>query len=333
MKEPDHLISKILSGEGSPEEKQTLKRWMEESSENSQYFRRLEQIWQSAEIKAEAFEPDAQVALQKLDRLISDKQQIENKGRTFLYQYLKIAAAILLIAMSVSVGLFYGLDAYQSEERNLITITATPESGEPVVLEDGTKVWLNSHSSLSYPEKFTENKREVFLKGEAFFEVKKNPHKPFRIHAGNSVTQVLGTSFNVNAFPENEEVIVSVTSGKVAFYLQKEEENKVLLKKGERGIFYAKSGKTEKSLNQDLNYLSWKTGVLTFDNTPLPDAIRTISLHYKREIILDEELSGCRLSATFNKESLQDILDQLTIILQLRIHHQDNKIILHGKGC
>ena len=333
MKEPDHLIAKILSGEGSPEEKQSLKRWLEESPANSSYFREFEQIWQSAQIKVEQFEPDAKVALQKLDSLILDKERKEKKARIHFYQYLKIAAAILLIAISVSVALIYGFDTYKSEERNLTTITAATESGKSVILEDGTIVWLNSNSSLRYPNQFTGNKREVFLVGEAFFEVKKDSQKPFLIHAGNSVTQVLGTAFNVNAFPEKEEVIVSVISGKVAFYPQEEEENQVVLEKGERGIFTTQSEKPVKSLLPNLNFLSWKTGVLTFDNTALQDAIQTIAHHFKRKIILDERLSDCRLSATFNNQPIEDILDELALILHLQINQQDNKIILRGKGC
>lgn len=333
MKEPDHLIAKVLSREGSPEEKQTLKRWLEESPENNLYFRRFEQIWQSADIKAELFEPDAKVALQKLDNLISEKERKEKKEGTLLFQYFKIAAAILLIGISISVGLYYSLGDYKSEERNLISLATTTESGESVRLQDGTIVWLNSNSSLSYPDQFTGNKREVFLVGEAFFEVNKDPQKPFVIHAGNAVTQVLGTSFNVNAIPEKEEVIVTVTSGKVAFYPQKAEELQVLLEKGERAIFYTKSGKTEKSLNQNLNYLSWKTGVLRFDNTAMPDAIQAIAHHFNREIILDEGLSACRFSATFNNVTIQDVLDELSIILNLHILQEENKIILQGKGC
>ena len=205
---------------------------------------------------------------------------------------------------------------------------------EEVELSEGSRVTVNSNSKLTYPKNFEKDKREVKLSGEAFFEVAKDPSRPFIINAGDIRVEVLGTSFNVRAYENQEQVEVTVSTGKVAVFALDNPEDRVVLVKGQKAIFYKSSTKIESTLNDNINFASWKTKEIIFEDTPMPDVIRIINEIYKSDLkLVGEQLKECPVTTTFDNQSLESVLKVLESTLDLSIDEKGNSIEISGDGC
>ena len=208
-------------------------------------------------------------------------------------------------------------------------ISAEKQVVDEYVLPDGTLVALNSNSKLTFPKKFKNNVREVTISGEAFFDVEHNPEKPFLINAGNTQVKVLGTSFIVRAYPENETVEVVVKTGKVEL-IQKQMENAttvnhVFLTPGEKGVYHNNNSIIEKSGNTNPNYLAWKTQDIIFNETPLNEVINCLKEVYHVEIDLAEsELNELLYTGHFDKKPIDFVMNviQLSFNLDLTVENE-----------
>jgi len=179
---------------------------------------------------------------------------------------------------------------------------------ELVNLPDGSRVTLNQHASLSYPNQFTSDSREVELSGDAFFDIEKNTQVPFMIKTDKLIIKVLGTSFYVNAKENAPTIAVVVSSGKVLIEAGKTKN--IIIEKGEKGIFDKTTKVLVKTQNTDPNFISWKTMSLVFDDMPLGDVVKKINETYHTNIIFDNpDPEKCLLSATFENQSLETILE------------------------
>jgi transmembrane sensor len=229
-------------------------------------------------------------------------------------------------------GYYFGL---RNQVQNVYSevISAEKQVVNEFILPDGSVVALNSNSKLQFPKKFKNNVREVTITGEAFFDVIPNPEMPFIINAGNAQIKVLGTSFNVNAYPENETVEVVVETGTVQVSsnekLNRLETAEILLKPGEKGTFLNSLGKLEKGLNSDANYLAWKTHNLVFENTPLKEVVQYLNKTYYTNIQLKEDnLNNLVLTAQFERKPVDFILDVVQITFGLKLEQENDIYIL-----
>lgn len=331
MEEWNLLIIKFLTNECTTQEKEDLEKWLQLDVEHDAYFKKIKKIWEHTEINVDNVNPDVKRAL----KMIHAKIESENSSRVvpftsdFSYYAKRIAAVIIL-------GTCIGWSVYFIREK-IVTqnITEFKAGGErtDIVLSDGTKVWLNKHSSIHYPDQFKNDIREIYLEGEAYFDVTKDAQKPFVIHSQNSVTQVIGTSFNVRALSGEDNVLVTVTSGRVAFYEQSNEMDKVYLIKGERGILTKQTHLVMKEKNTDMNFLAWQTGKLIFSDTPLDEAVAILSRHYNKSITITGHAAHCRFTSTFNNQSLAEVMEELSVILNIEIKNKDASITVTGQGC
>lgn len=205
---------------------------------------------------------------------------------------------------------------------------------EPGNLPDGSIVVLNSNTTLNFPSRFEKDVREVSIFGEAFFEVKPDPDKPFIIHASGLDIKVLGTSFDVQAYPGSDFIKVTVNTGKVLVYPTgtpsgQEVKAGEVLTAGEIATFSQKSGIISKSVNDDLNVLSWKTGVLTFKETRLAEVFKALEEKYQVQFeIKDSTVLNKRLTARFD-QSLDDALETLSLIFNLKFEKKERQIMVH----
>jgi len=214
------------------------------------------------------------------------------------------------------------------------------DSGEnsPVLfsLADGSQVFLNASSTLKYPQKFAGNSREVYFWGEAFFEIEPDPGKPFIIECGDTRIKVLGTSFNLKAYPDSQQIEVTVNSGKVLFYHVDADDNilgEVILEKGEKGVFDKKSRLIAKSLNNEPNYLSWKTGILVFNETTLDKVLAQIGQKYGVTFTINnKDLCHLKLTATFDNESLDSVIEVLKLVHNLQIVNDGKDYLVTKKA-
>ena len=202
-------------------------------------------------------------------------------------------------------------------------LLSVPRAGEYVMtLSDGTKVWINAESEIKYPVVFGPDKREVFITGEAFFEVVKDSLRPFIVHTPNAQTTVLGTSFNIRAYPEEKRSQTTLAEGSVRIYSPG---SSMLLKPGEQAEVSALSGEMVKQEVEVKNFTSWKDGRFVFEQQPLEDIMRTLERWYDIRVIFKDE-GAKRISLSGNMKRYGDF-SQVMKMLQMT---GDVRFELHG---
>lgn len=194
----------------------------------------------------------------------------------------------------------------------------TPRGGRyQVRLPDGSRVWLNSASTLSYPTSFRGSERRVKLIGEAYFEIAKNEHVPFRVESNNQVVEVLGTHFNVNSYEDEDYIKTTLLEGSVKIILNASDRsspNIKLLKPGEQSLTSGAQPKIRVESTDIEKAVAWKNGYFKFKNTPIKDIMREIERWYDVELIYDgkmpsDEFTGY-ISNDVKMSSVLKILEQ-----------------------
>jgi len=195
-----------------------------------------------------------------------------------------------------------------------------------LTLPDGSKVRLNSASKISYPKTFASQSREIFLYGEAFFEVAKDATKPFTVATEMIATTALGTSFNVSAY-QNEETNVSLVTGKVAVKMMSNDSEPLLLEKGESARFKDHNTDLQKEIFDESKVLAWTNKEILFENTPLDKAIRTLENWYGVNISIQNRPSSLpKLSGRFKDESLKNVLEGLSYSVRFEYEIMDDMV-------
>ena len=215
-----------------------------------------------------------------------------------------------------------------SDEPEMKTISTPRGKDYELVLSDGTVVLLNADSKITFPTRFTGNKRTVKLVGEAYFKVSKNKHRPFIVETGNLYTKVLGTEFNLKAYPHSD-VNVTLIKGSVAVNAEGKE---VMLKPGENAE-YSEDKDIEVTTVDTEGYIQWKDGYFYFDNVPLIDVVRDLGRWYNVNIeIRNNSLMSYRLHfIALRKASIKEFVDNLNEFNYLHVVHKDNKLIIDRK--
>lgn len=246
----------------------------------------------------------------------------------------RIAAALIFAALLLVSG--YEVIYRPAATHELLEISATDQILKTFTLPDGTLVSLNTDTKLQFPKRFGRKTREVTITGEAFFEVKPNKNKPFIIHAGKAQIKVLGTSFNVSAYPETKLVEVIVETGKVQVVnktTETELTNELILAPGDKGTLVYSSNSLLKTTNQDPNFLAWKTHNLIFKATSLAEVIGNLEKVYKINIRLaDSRLNGLLLTAQFNDYPLDFILKVIETTFQIEAQKVNGQYILKARS-
>ncbi len=323
----DDLLLSYLRNRVSEEQKREVAEWLNENQDNRSHLEKINLLWDHSAAWSSFENIDAFGDWQKVSErmgLESPTVTIKPSGKIMPGSLLRIAAlAVILIGVGYLVFSIVSNNGFFS--RQMAVITGKEKS--TTQLPDGSIIHLNSNSELTYPKKFRKNSRQVELKGEAFFEVEPDAQRPFSVTSGNASVKVLGTSFNVYSVPENDMVTVSVAEGKVSFFPAGQEDLAILLKKGEQGIFHEKN--LTKYDTVDQNEFSWKTGILKFDQSPLPEVIRSLEKHYNTIIKYQENLqTDPRLTTLFENQPLEEVLDELNLLLGLDYQQKNDTIFV-----
>jgi ferric-dicitrate binding protein FerR (iron transport regulator) len=335
-----NLSTRYFAGETTEDELRLLSDWLIADPKNEQLFTQLRKTWQLVEkqkIQSSLNTDQEWIALQKKmaafpsdnvaePKVISLTQNLDRKPSSFRKIW-KIAATVTIL-LAVSFLLYFNLT--KSRE-----VVVTAEASNIVkVLPDGTVISLHAGSQIKYPITFDSKTRKVELKGEAYFEVTHDKTKPFIVVSGDARVEVLGTQFNVNTNIAAGTMEVVLTSGKVSVYYKSKPKENVLLAPGEKAVLKPEQYLIIKSANTDPNYIAWKTRVLVFDNETLTQVVNTLQNVYQTPVTLaDPALAECRVTASFNDQSLQSVLQVLKETLDLRIKENRNSIELSGNGC
>ena len=325
------LLAKYLCNEASPVEKSEVEAWLDHSVENREELEQSRKMLDTIDTfyKTERFDSvsafkNVKAKLNKPKMEIIQHKTVRKEVIAHFYKY---AAVIIFAVFLASAGFYIGFRNHTTEVFSEIISTPNQVINE-YTLPDGSVVALNSNSKLVFPKQFKGDTREVTIEGEAFFDVKPNPEKPFIINAGNAQVKVVGTSFNVSAYPESESVEVVVKTGKVQVISKITDElsigNQIYLTPGEKGTLSNNSNNPEKSENTDPNYLAWKTHDFVFAEVPLNEVFKCLEKTYHVNIeVLEPELNDLKLNAQFDKKPIDFILNVVSLTFNLNLSVDD----------
>ncbi|WP_462251516.1 FecR family protein [Ekhidna sp.] len=260
----------------------------------------------------DAPEVDENAAWERLNQKI----QNPNKG----FAWMKIAASVAILAiLSITVYLY---NPAPSE-----IYVASADQKVRVEFPDGSIGVLNENSSFTYPEKFGDA-RNVAFKGEAYFDIKKS-QKPFIIDVNGVDVKVLGTAFNL--ITTENEVKLYVDRGLVAF---EKEGQQTKVPAGNEAIFNRETAAVTFSERPSENIMSWRNGIFNFNNTPLSTALDQLGEYYNVDFELsNDKLQNCRLTVTFEKQSLSTVLKTISTALDVKTSRKNDTVKISGKGC
>jgi ferric-dicitrate binding protein FerR (iron transport regulator) len=257
--------------------------------------------------------------------------------------WFRIAASVVLV-----LGLFgYGLWQWSTERPAQVELLSVRMNNttQPmqIRLNDGSQVTLEPGSFLRFPDRFSATKREVFLTGEAFFSVTRQPERPFLVVTDRVVTRVLGTSFRVKAFGGKANVSVTVRTGKVSVFNRptstasgKELDNAVVLTPNQRAVFYPADARLVKTLAENPVLLTPANQRPDFDfvDTPLPVVFERLEKAYGVDFVYDADaLATCTLTARLTSESLYEKLTLISEVTHARHEIIDGQVVIDSRGC
>jgi len=316
------LVSRYLSGELLPDQQTWFEEELRSDPEKQAMLDEYRKIWDST-VPEQSYNLDAEWDLMR--KKLPDYKS--GSARSLLFYTYRVAA-VLVLGLLLSFSLIY-LNRTMGMER--VMAENVPVE---VILEDGTEVIVNRHSSLRYSKKADQKERKVYLSGEAWFDVARDTTMPFVIDAGAALVEVLGTSFNVNAYKDNPTVEITVESGLVAMKAKEDQKDLIVMKAGSGGIYNKNQRELKLIPTSDPNSISWKTRELFFDASTLREVVSLVNSVYDSHIVItSEELASCPITVTFRGQTLEAILNVLELTLDLQLTREGDVISLDGQGC
>ena len=289
-----------------------------------------EELWFSSVSKECLAKYDKDAAYAAFKKRVAEANA-QPKATTYRLGWIKYAAAVLLMVVSV------GYLSYKGGQNEIQAsfgdiVIATPQgSRTQLSLPDGSKVWLNAGSSISYSQGFGYIDRLVNLVGEGYFEVAHNEKLPLSVVSENVRVKVLGTKFNFRDYPTDAEAIISLTEGSIAMSCNKNPDEDQLLKPGQRATVDKRSGKILVEGCEATNSMKWTNGRLLFDGEPLPSIVKTLERSYNVKItIKDKNLMKLRFYGDFIRQdqTLVEVLDALASTGKLSYERNGKNVII-----
>ena len=316
------LVDAYLRGEASDDQKEALLAWVKDCEENRRRYQQLKNIWQVAH---PAFDADSIDVDQACDRVMKKMRVMEQKNvLSQALRYWQYVAAVLLLPLFVITGYLYIHQSSMSTNVPVVYQELFSPYGtrSKISLPDGSLVWLNAGSSLRFPTIFEKDERRVRLCGEAFFEVDSDPDHPFIVQTDRIDVRAVGTAFNVEAYPDDSVVSVSMSSGKVNVSLDKK--HPLSLVANERVEYDLNTSSYEIERTNTYKWYAWKDGALVFRDDPLAYVFKKLGQNFNVDIVLrDSVLANQPYRATFRQESLDEILRLLSLTAPIRYVYRD----------
>ena len=314
----EDLILRYFSRETSPSEVAELEAWVKADPEHKARFMALHRTWLLSGMARDS-DVDIDAAWDRLARATTDAIPVRILRLHQRRRIWRIAATILLIVAAGTVLLMqiFPRDQHYFAQQHALEIA----------LDDGTNVVLNTGAKLTWHRGQAEM-RSLSLTGDAYFDVAKDPTRPFRVAAGELTVEVLGTAFYIDVRADQPKAGVTVEHGSVAV---RHAASGVVLAAGEQASFDKKTGTLEKGQNTDPNFNSLKTQTLAFENSGLDAVITTLNRHYHTRIVAQPSvLKTCALTATFENKSLDAVLQIIASTTGIEIIHQQQQILMRG---
>lgn len=317
-----HDIKEYLEGKTTESESLQILEWLRNPENDVELRQILGEIWANSEIRLKGQAPDFNRMLDQVHHQINNQQIQQHKPKALsanLYQTFSKVAAILVIPLLLLSVYFYFNPANNTTKLASNTfreIYTKPGTRTQIDLPDGTRVWLNDGTTFRYPERFTGSQREVFVDGEAYFEVKSNPENPFVVNNSMMNTVVTGTHFNLNAYSSDKYFEATLIEGKINL---ENANKKLVMKPGEQVQFDSKLEQIVQRTVDPQDAAGWVDGKLIFKDEKLGTAIKKLARWYNVEIILtDPEINNYLMTATIQDEKLDQSLKLIALALPVK---------------
>lgn len=326
------LAARKLAGEATAAEQQELEAMLQLHAGLRDRYSILQQYFKEAAYHNTA---DTELALNRtLAKIHQSEVPVKRTRISAIWKWTSVAAAVLLMA---GVGLTLRFRATPQQmavtDTSLLMHRQNGKATKAIIeLADGSKIWLNADSKLTYPEVFSNKTREVYLEGEAFFDVASNPDRPFIIHLNKGSVRVLGTSFNIRAY-KNEPIQTSVKTGKVAFIPAVEGTGKtpdtIYITPDEK-VTYARTGTNiKKEVTSAEDDKAWTEGRLVFRDMTLEDISFELERTFGKPVIFTQDAPRYyRLTGNFQNNSLQDIMYYLARSKSFHYEITDSALVI-----
>ena len=303
-------LNKYFRGDSSQAEKEEVQLWLEKDEKNRQEFMSLRTLYD--------------VTLGALPENLDQQQPTQKKNKSIIFDWMKIAAAVVLTFM---VSYYYV--GGRSGEVEMQTLHVPAGQRAELTLADGTKVWLNALTTLTFPSQFTKSARKVYLDGEAYFDVRHDDDKKFTVNVGKYNVNVLGTEFNVTAYSRKESFETSLIRGTVEIEPVSGGQ-RLLLTPGNKACL--KGDKLVAVPIPDYDSFLWKDGIISFRNERMEDILCKLELYYDVEICNEKNtIKDIRYTGKFRiKDGIEHVLNVLKIPTGMDYvkGNDDNKIII-----
>jgi ferric-dicitrate binding protein FerR (iron transport regulator) len=321
----DDLLVKHLTGEATEAEMLQVKQWLANDEANIHYFEHFKLIWEESVQLANTSQVDEQAAWERFQNRVQDGSFTTTpKARVWSMNSPLMRAAVMAgLIVGIAVVTYFLFNNNPGTVVSMATIQAT-NAVKSDSLPDGSIVTLNKHSQVSFPERFTNNKRVLQLNGEAFFKVKPDKEKPFEIHTNNVTITVVGTSFNVRSRGDTTEIIVETGIVEVAT-----DNQTVRLKAGQKAYAGLNQTILQKQENTDQLYNYYRIKKFVCDNTPLWKLVEKLNEAYDVHIVFENNaLRNLPLTTTFDNQPLDNILNIIKPTFNISVVKEKGQIIL-----
>ena len=305
----EEIINKYLTGQCSEEELVEVNTWMKESEENARQLFRMEEIYHLGKFDQYANEQRILRAEKQLYKKL-DEEKSKQKIALNMQRWMKYAA---MIAVILVIGGGAGYWLYQNGNNQQMMVAVANEGiVKEVILPDGTKVWLNNSATLKYPREFSEKERNVYLDGEAYFEVTKNRHKPFTVQSDAMRVRVLGTTFNFKSDKNCRIAEATLIEGEIEVKGNKEE-GQIILVPGQRAELNKNNGRlTVKQVNAKLDAV-WHDNLIPFQQADIFTISKALERFYDVKIILSPDIQADKTYSGVlkRKSNIESVLKSL----------------------
>jgi len=333
----DHLLALVLSGEASEKEEAEFGEYISQNTDAMEMYKHARHAWEmSGKIE------EGMLSLE--DDWGKMQQRIQGRGKPHsLRTRWQFAVAAILLTILTLGTLFYQLpfsSIDNGEKPNFITVDSPEGSKSHIILEDGTEVWLNGGSSLKYSSQFDIEVRRVFLSGEGFFKVSKSK-TPFVVTANEVDLKVLGTSFNIRSYNDEEEIETTLLTGKLMLSSNSFEDmapvllapaDKVIYRKvdPESGLNRPQITKEHLSKDNMLGEASWRDDLFIFDAAPLGSIAKQMERQFNVKVSFQsEELKGLRFTGKISNESLDYLMKAIQLSTNVQYRLKDDELFIY----
>ncbi|WP_394750172.1 FecR family protein [Spongiimicrobium salis] len=324
----EKALKKYLDGKATAAEKQAIYSWLKENSSNQKTFSLLKAKYVAGTLKNVS------------SGTVASKYEAFNrkKSRKKKLTYISSVTAASLVLFVMLAG-YYNYTNSTSSRSNTPAeladafIHVNTENGlkKEITLPDGSVVLLNVDSELTYPKKFRDDIREITLVGEGFFDIAHNKEKPFIVNVNDMKVKVLGTSFNVKSYPNDEKVETTLVTGKVE--LIREKESPVILEPSQKAVLHKSDENLEIEKVETSEVTAWREGKLVFNKTSMEQVIRDLERKYNTNFTINSpDLHEYKYTGTFDNLTLDEVLKLLTISSPIEYTiTEEKRIVLNMK--